>query len=665
MVIPESTLPACDSEGFIDLQSAEAEWYGRVQDEEPLEGASQMSHSEVQDELDQVLERFYPAQASSSSHLTPGPSSVLEVRPLSADRAFFDLQRRAVDSLGDHFMRNKPLFCWEKPARLPFTWEVRGSSPPVGVGDCLKGFEDEAEEARPPKVAPIKIRKLQRIPVLRSDDDHRTDALRKLRCLVMHDPECTRLGISLLGLLGAASNEGLIQKSFVDAFRKKATGTLRKRAGSLMRYFKWALEEQRPSPFAVSEEVMYSFANFMRDSRAKPTSLSHFFESLHFLHGVAVFVHMEPEKVLSSRVQGIGRELFMQKRPLQQKPELKVDMLTALEAFCVETDSASACICGQLLFCAHSAARWEDGQRIVALEFQVTDEVSLLIGSGLTSKTTLTQEAKTRLLPYVALGHGISGKPWARAWLDARKEQGLKCEGTVQPSWIESQSKWASTPMGSSEASSYLQDFLLIKGFEEKLACSRTSHSLKATLTSWAGRCPKPKFSPTEQRMLGHHLAPKDRSPATYSRQKYTLLYGRVLAMFRAINDGEFDPDLPEVDRVVAAAAVESGQQDPGEGQSLLEGGGPAEDSPQSSSESSCVQIRRGQNLVREPFGPDVPSKDLRVHTISGITHCLRDRDFLMRGRPLSRNYVCFDDAGPSADDFETCKQCKLRASHT
>ena len=118
------------------------------------------------------------------------------------------------------------MLCWEKPARLQFTWEARGSRPPVGINDCLKGIEGQAEVARPSRVAPVKLRKLQRIPVLRSDDDHRTDALKKLRCLVMHDPECTRLVVSLLGLLGAAANESLIQKSFVDAFRKKATGTL-------------------------------------------------------------------------------------------------------------------------------------------------------------------------------------------------------------------------------------------------------------------------------------------------------------------------------------------------------------------------------------------------------------------------------------------------------
>ena len=324
-----------------------------------------------------------------------------------------------------------------------------------------------------------------------------------------------------------------------------------------MRYFQWALGAHHLSPFAVNEEVMYAFANFMRDSQAKPTSLSHFFESLQFMHGVAVFVHMEPDLVLSSRVQGIGRELFMQKRPLQQKPELRVDMVVALESFCVEADSTSACICGQLLFCAHSAARWEDSQRLVGLELQETEEASLLIGLGLTSKTALSQESKTRLLPYVALGNGISGEPWGQAWLKARKEQGLKFEGIVQPSWIENQSCWASIPMESSEASSYLQDFLLVKGIGEEQACRRTSHSLKATLTSWASRCPKPRFTPTEQRMLGHHLAPKDRFPATYSRQKYTLLYGRVLAMFRAINEGEFDPDLPEVNRVLAVAAVE------------------------------------------------------------------------------------------------------------
>ena len=80
-----------------------------------------------------------------------------------------------------------------------------------------------------------------------------------------------------------------------------------------------------------------------------------------------------------------------------------------------------------------------------------------------------------------------------------------------------------------------------------------------------------------------------------------------------------------------------------------------------SSSESSYVPIKRGQDLIREAFGPEVPEKDIRMHTISGITHCLRDQTFLMRGRPLTKNYICFEDAGPSADDFETCKQCKLR----
>ena len=586
--------------------------------------------------------------------------------PLPDDRILGDFQRAAVEATSQQRFESRPRFSWETSSSLRFSWE-RGTSPlqVIGAIDFLDPEESD-DEAKRRCVPPTTVKFLKRITVERSEEDIRTAALKKMRLVILWDPEVSSLGRSLLSLLGADVNEEAIKKSFSDAFRTKASRTISKRGGSLLRYFSWCTTESIDSPLAVDEPTIYMYANFLRDSGARPTSMTHFVEGLRFVHGVAKLLHMEPETVLSSRVLGISRDLYLMKRPLQQKPELTVPMLMALEAFCVETGPVLACICGQLLFCAHSADRWSDSQNLKEISIQESDGVILVVASGLTSKTTVSKEAKTRLLPYAALGCGLSGNNWAKAWLEAREHEGLSLENFALPSRLESQNRWSSVQMGSVEATSYLQDFLILKGIDQDQAMQRATHSLKATLTSWAGRCPRPKFSGAEKRLLGHHIAPKEKSPATYARQQYTLLYGRVMAMFEAIRAGDYDPDLSDVDRVVQVAAAER----PGAAQHVIapEPEAPVprhdfdefEDPPSSqSSEASEAPGRGGGGLERAPFGPNVSEDSLVVHTVSGITHCLKDQANLWCGRPLSRNHIPFREAGVYFEDPDPCKQCR------
>ena len=133
-VVAEATCPVPIEGEFQDMEEAEADWYERMREDENFQAESQMSESEVQEELDQFFAQYCPGPSSLSTQQVslqePEPEKV-NLHPLSADRAFLDLQRVAVESSIDHVRRNKPLFCWEKPARLQFTWEARGSRPPV------------------------------------------------------------------------------------------------------------------------------------------------------------------------------------------------------------------------------------------------------------------------------------------------------------------------------------------------------------------------------------------------------------------------------------------------------------------------------------------------------------------------------------------------------
>ena len=85
-----------------------------------------------------------------------------------------------------------------------------------------------------------------------------------------------------------------------------------------------------------------------------------------------------------------------------------------------QEDTVQICILGQLLWCFHAASRWSDALRLQSLRLEKVKDIALVTGEALGSKTSLTKEAQTRLLPYVAIGTGVSGLLWAEKWLDAR-----------------------------------------------------------------------------------------------------------------------------------------------------------------------------------------------------------------------------------------------------
>ncbi|CAE7300217.1 kptA [Symbiodinium sp. KB8] len=410
--------------------------------------------------------------------------------------------------------------------------------------------------------------------------------------------------------------------------RSKATGTLLKRAGSLERYFRWAVENQIASPFSVGESVIYDYLSYLRSAEFAATSASHFIEALRFLHSVATLCSMDLTSVLSARVQGVARDMYLGKRPLEQKPQLTAEMVSALESFCSQADPQDAVICGQLLFCLHSCARWSDGQRLKSVEVQEQQDEIVLIADALGAKTATTKEAKTRLIPYVAIGTGLKHS-WAHVWVQARKDLGFEFGDFAQPAWLDSKGSWGEVAIDAAQATFFLQEFLMKAGIGQAEALKRTSHSLKATLTTWASRCPTVAFSRAEQRLLGHHMKPKDRSPLTYSRQAFTSLYGKVLLMFRHIRDGKYDPDLNEVGRIVEVAKAGSASAEQGGG--LSNNPGVQVDSSSSGESSDGSGDRESEAaggedpLRRVPFRDPVDHSLLKVHRLSGIVHHLKE----------------------------------------
>eukprot|EP00435_Cladocopium_sp_Y103_P010287 s5853_g2.t1 len=493
---------------------------------------------------------------------------------------------------------------------------------------------------------PVLKMNVKRVRYELPDEDIRRVALCKLRDLVLQDPLATQLGVSVHGLVTSGSNPELVEQSVRDCFRMKASSTLQKRAGSLWRFAKLLRQAGHLNPLRVTEEQLYEALTSLREEGAGATSGQHMLEALFFLDSSAKLLLIDLHQVVSGRCKGVAKDMYLTKNPLAQKYPLSLQHVRFLEVQFFTLGSAMRCILGQILFCIHACCRWKDAQRLKSLFSESGHGEVLIHSDALQSKTTLSAEARTRFLPYVALGSGVTGYDWGSEWIKARAQEQLGLGDFTLPSFSERTGSWTPSPMCASEATYWLREFL---GSSESGAdlLRYGSHSCKRTILTWVGRCLSVSFSPAERRLLGHHLEPGMRSVMTYSRESFTSLYAKVLQMFRLMCEGSFDPDLPAIDRVVQISEVELPVQSsvPQKDHSEFEVGSDSE----SSVASECGDV--GDEVVREqldtrveltslfPDFPGVPEDALLVHRVSGIVHVVSEDDFLACGRQVSIHF--------------------------
>ena len=510
-------------------------------------------------------------------------------------------------------------------------------------------------------VLPIQLKRARREPL---EEDIRCKALSRFRDIILQDPLATQLGTSLRSSFESGFEHDCIEQSFRDCFRMKAASTLQKRASSLDKLLKCLRAEGQLYPLRLSEAQLYSALCRMRATGSGATSAQHVIEALHFLDATAKFLCIDLTDVVSARCRGVARDMYLMKDPLQQKRPLTVEQVKWLEHLMESSGPVLQCIIGQLLFCIHACCRWKDSQRLKSITTESGHGELLLFADALSSKTALTAEAKTRFLPYAAIGTGVSANGWATFWLEARKEQELTCSDFVLPSYSERQACWLSVPMSASEATIWLREFL--EGATTKFCPEMIgSHSCKTTLLTWAGRSVRLVFSHAERRLLGHHLDANMKSVLCYSRESFTSLYAKVLNMFRMIRSGEFNPDQKEIDRVVQMA---DGSEDP-QMEATSEPPDPELQSDSDSSIASVDDLHDGDPFDGAPDGrtvslfpafPGVPEASLMVHKISGLVHIVNEDDILSCGRPTSMHFGQYAKS-PDREHLAACRQC-LRA---
>ena len=597
--------------------------------------------------------------------------------PLHSDQLGVQVRQQA---LLDFVKRRRTslAFPWERqPSAVHEAYKLRFQAvPQVGIRECISTLEPEVPAPSDASAVSWKVAtRLRRIKIPLGDDELRAGALKRLKVLVLLDPEGTQLGLSLLQKTLALKDDDDIRQSLSDAFRGKASTTLQKRALSLQALAAKHLEMHEGSPWRMTEDQLYAILCAFRAAGAKPSTANHILEALRFFDGVCKLLYTSLDSVISSRSRGVARELYLQKAPLRQRDPLRSEQVQGLERLMMSgIEDWLKVILGLILFCVHACCRWSDSQRIKSLQVLGEGPGAILFAQALGSKTSLTAEAQTRFLPYTAVARGVADVPWADEWLAARSRESLDFQVGCVPTWLVSRSRWGSVPMSTDEAGDFLQDLLARAGTGADANMSIGTHSCKATLLTWTTWSPIVTFSPKEQRHLGHHLK-RGQSTLTYSREYFVTLCGKVLGMYRTIRSGRFNPDESPSQRAVAIADGYD-RETPGEvspdPQALL-GGGPGSAADRrlndtepfgdsddgSASAESCVEKPDGAR--KPPVGGRLPfdaedDRELKIHRLSGIVHRVREGNVLICGRQVNERYRAF--SADDEDEPEVCQQC-------
>ena len=546
---------------------------------------------------------------------------------------------------------------WEKGplapvfgAPLPSMTSAKTLMPPmVGLVDTLAPVALTKQET-PIPVGPISKFAVKRIASARCvvpEDEMLARCLNQIKNLILMDLQGTEVGVTLCNLAGGLDESADVLQILRDCFARKATATVLKRTSALWALAGWMIQNEQTTVWAMSEKQLYDYMCFLREQHAAPTRASHLVESLNFFDSALRFRKMVCKTLLSSRVLGAAHSMYLEKRKLKQAPQLTVSAVKALEIICISNTSLlRTAVAGALLFCVFASARWSDFSRLENIWTDRCGDLVLVEAETSKHKTSRSKEAKTRLLPFTALGRFACDEVWGECFVQALNEIKGNTGLTFLPSWNDRSGTWAISPMTTAEASLFLKEFLeTVLGEEE--AAKYSSHSCKPTVLTWCGMTEI--LTREERTMLGHHIEPSTKSATTYNRDSQLLLQAKVAKVLDKVLQGHLDPDASRATRLNQLLQVGEPEQDEESAESDFE------DTEVASIHSKC-------HLVERPSVPlgDADEYNFVAHKLTGTIHVVQDEDAgrLACGR---RKTINMNQVEPDSIDSATapfCIQC-------
>ena len=360
-------------------------------------------------------------------------------------------------------------------------------------------------------------------------DHNRSAALERWKVLVLSSGDATSLGKAILEAQ-RADDSSAVDASISDAFRRKATSTLRARAASLLMFCRWRATEcgvASAGIFPLDEKTVYDYVVHLRRSKAPRSRAPRFLEALGFSKGA---LGADVQAILdSSRIRGAAEgtsEVVVSKAPPLTCAQLKF-----LEWFAVNHSGQEGVFVGHVCFCVHARLRWGDSQHCAVEPFLDMSEGRGFAEAALYNHKTAqrTSVMKNRLLPAVGITPGISGEDWASSWLHNRLREGLvAARGEHTMPAPKDGGGWAKIPLSSDEAATWLGEIFRMHNVEG-LGPGGGTRSCKPTVLSWMTKAGAPQGL---QRLAGLSRNRVQRTPWSMGGMLWLRCYSILVGFF-------------------------------------------------------------------------------------------------------------------------------------
>jgi hypothetical protein len=345
----------------------------------------------------------------------------------------------------------------------------------------------------------------------------------------------------------------------------KATQTLHLRAGSWLLYLAWA-KSRGCDPYPMVAGVVEEYLRHAAGIAA--TRGSRFLEAVAFAQYT---FGVEADEAFSSRARGIAALGLKKKKAIRQSAPFTVALVSQWEAETVAaaknpqgTDMVRAICKGHFLWLVHTRSRFGDSARVKIepwLDLYLDEEAAKRgFGKGYIETYAVAGEYKTghslkkvgRRFPMVGWATGVTGVPWAAAWLKLREIAGCDAvdDKTLMPEVL-SNGVFGEARMTTQDGTLVLRELLRESGVADVEAYG--THSSKATLLSWAA---KAGLSSTDRKLLGGHSESKDKSMEEYSRDVLAKPLLALVNLLKDIQAGKFNPDATRSGRWLPTSTV-------------------------------------------------------------------------------------------------------------
>ena len=436
-----------------------------------------------------------------------------------------------------------PASVMDGPLVLGFGWGVERSE------NLLRPLPEphlaipEHTDSQPVRPTPTSVvRKFRPQPVMKSVDKDRMKAIALWQYIVVTAASAS----TLARMLEAASSEDEVSTTLQDTFAKKATSTLKSRAGSVLLFIRWGVATFGECQlFPLIELQLYRYVTFLRLNAAPPSRAERFVQAVRFS-----FTLLGGDGTLSSisaRVTGATSE-GINRKPLRKKLPFGRQQLLRLEALACGEPSHIAIFAGFICLLVYARLRFSDAQMAYdEPTVQEGENYNLLEMQLYGSKTASVRRARVfRLIPVFAISPGLIEQCWATKWLQNRKTLGLhasESEPLMRCPILGNE--FSPKKLASADACIWLREILSDVTYTNDLQDVGT-HSSKATILSWLS---KSSADREMCRRAGYHVGKDGKSELEYAHDAAAPMVDRIALTMAMVRLQLFLPDRPRLQR--------------------------------------------------------------------------------------------------------------------